>query len=1182
MPMPLKTTVATPTILMALVCAIGLSYILIKENQAHVNHINSITSERVNHIQAYIQQVHTKNLAILPLIKNQWRIIDNTTTGNIEPLIDVIRPLHQHLNHGLINIYSTEGIITARADKPSIFGKTDALTPFVKNLSKTPKTFFTRYENKPLIVSLSPIQGNYGTVGIVASGQFINLKNLLTSHNSILQSQIILTLNGNTFAASTELALPKEDLKQTHIPLLVNSENNGTTLQGLLLENTWPLEKILWANQSILAAVILIVSIILIATTRKTLSLTNQLERTRRESAEQRLQDSQAQVNLLLNSTAEAIYGIDTEGNCTFANQACLDMLQYKDNRDLLGNNMHILIQHSYLDGTSYPPIKSPIYLTLQNEEKMHIDNEVLWRKDGSCFAVEYWSHPIFKNKICIGAVVTFLDITTRIEAEQKARENENNLAITLNSIGDAVIATDSNGYITRMNPVAEQLTGWTLHEAQGQTLKKVFPIINASTREPIENPVEKVITTGETVYLSNHTTLISKNGSEYQIADSAAPIQEKGEVLGMVLVFNDITEQYQLREAAAKNKRDMQAVMDHSHAVIYIKDSTGRYMFINNQFEKLFHVTRESFYDQTDYDLFPKHIADELRENDKAVLESGHAIEYEEVVGLEDDRLTYVSSKFPLYNEQNEIYAVCGISTDITELRQQQEQLRRSQKMDALGKLTGGIAHDYNNILGIVQGYAEQLNEHLKHDTKLSNYANNIQTAAERGAKLTKKLLQFTRHTNPEISILNINTLLQSQHDMLAKTLTARINLMLDLKSELWSVELDHSDLENAIINISINSMHAMETGGELTIRTSNERLNEMDARQLHLKAGDYVLLSITDTGCGMNDATKEQIFDPFYSTKGERGTGLGLSQVYGFIERSDGAIKVYSELGHGSKFALFFPRSKQSISEPTTSTTVLNLQGKETLLVVDDEIALATLAQDILTAKGYTVLTAHDGKQALAILKKENIALVISDVIMPNMDGYQLAKHIQEHYPNIKLQMVSGFTDDRHQGMIDNPLHKNILHKPYTSNTLLECVRRLLDTKLTQNILSDRTILIVDDDKSIQKLFKIYLQKLGCKTIQSLNGDEAIKLYKNSLKTNCPIDAIITDLSIPDSIGGKEVARKIREINSTAKIIVSSGHTECSEMKQCKDYGFDDALDKNFDLSIIKQTLEQVFNTD
>lgn len=634
--------------------------------------------------------------------------------------------------------------------------------------------------------------------------------------------------------------------------------------------------------------------------------------------------------------------------------------------------------------------------------------------------------------------------------AEKALRDNEHNLAITLDSIGDAVIATDATGNVTRMNKVAEQLTGWLLKEALGKNLKNVFPILNADSRQPIANPIEKVMSTGEIVYLSNHTTLISKDGTEYQIADSAAPIRDKnGNILGMVLAFNDVTEQYQLREAASKSKRDLQAIMDHSPAVIYVKDTEGRYTFANQQFEKLFHIQREDLIGKTDHDILPLDTANEVQRNDKAVLAVGRSLELEEIVPHDDGPHTYVSIKFPLINEKGNIYSICGISTDITERKQQEVQLRRSQKMDALGKLTGGIAHDYNNMLGVILGYSELLENQLTDQPKLADYVSQILHASKRGAELTKKLLAFTRHKSTQSDIFDINTLLLNEKHLLEKTLTVRIKLVLGLMDNLWPVRLDSGDLEDAVINMSINAMHAIKGNGQLTIQTSNEVINKMDAQRLNLIQGDYVLLSITDTGYGMNEETKGKIFDPFFSTKGEKGTGLGLSQVYGFVERSNGAIKVYSEPGNGTKLVLYFPRCFENIFETSSRNENISnvLNGTETILVADDEPALLNLTSEILEGKGYHVICVENGKQALDILATEPVDLLLSDIIMPEMDGYHLAAIVQKKYPNMKIQLASGFADSYHADIVDDKLKHQLIHKPYTSLTLLKRIRELLD---------------------------------------------------------------------------------------------------------------------------------------
>jgi len=645
---------------------------------------------------------------------------------------------------------------------------------------------------------------------------------------------------------------------------------------------------------------------------------------------------------------------------------------------------------------------------------------------------------------------------TERQQALTNLQEREQKLAITLNSIGDAVITTDAEGHINRMNPVAEQLTGWSLHEAKGQAIRKVFSIVNASTREAIENPVEKVISTGNIVYLSNHTTLISKDGTEYQIADSAAPIRDgDGDVQGMVLVFNDVTEQYQLREDRLESEQRFTQLAENIHEVFWLgSPNWDQVFYISPAYEIIWGQNSEDLYQNPRLWIEAVHPDDREQVIDdipKDINSIGEYVEFRKYrIQRPDGQILWIKARaYPIHDHDGQVIRIAGVAEDITEQVEMEETLRRTQKMDALGKLTGGIAHDYNNMLGIILGYTELLKDQLVDQPKLAKYIETIHHAGERGAKLTRKLLAFSRKNISDAEMLNINALLQDKQHMLEKTLTARIKLIFDLADNLWPVWLDDGDLEDAIVNLSINAMHAIDGNGQLTIQTRNVSINESDARLFQVKPGEYVQLSVNDTGRGMNEDTKEKIFEPFFSTKGNKGTGLGLSQVYGFVERSSGAIKVYSEPGHGTRMMLYFPRyyDTGSNNKLNEEHAAINFRGHENILVVDDEPPLLNLTREILESQGYHITCAENAKQALDILEQNSIDLLLSDVIMPEMDGYQLATKVREKYPGIKIQLVSGFADDRHIDIADNSFHDNLIYKPYQSRTLLKRIRDLLD---------------------------------------------------------------------------------------------------------------------------------------
>lgn len=475
---------------------------------------------------------------------------------------------------------------------------------------------------------------------------------------------------------------------------------------------------------------------------------------------------------------------------------------------------------------------------------------------------------------------------------------------------------------------------------------------------------------------------------------------------------------------------------------------------YISPAFERIFGISAEELYKQPRVWLELVHPDDReqvIADIPKSIAEIGDIIEFKDyrIIKQSGETCWIRARAYPIFNTDGKLIRVAGIAEDITAEIIMHEQLRRSQKMDALGKLTGGIAHDYNNILGVILGYSELLEDITEKDSRSIEFIQQIRHAGERGAKLAKKLLAFARQKPSDVDVMDINLALLEQQNMLEKTLTARIKLVLKLSDNLWLTEIDSGDFEDAILNMSINSMHAIPTNGQITIQTRNVHLNEMDARLLNISEGDYIEVNHIDTGKGMDDATKERIFEPFFSTKDDLGTGLGLSQVYGFVERSGGAIKIYSEEGRGSHFKIYLPRyhGEQEDGYKVKEKSSLHLKGTETILLVDDEAALIQLTFLMLKGQGYHVLCAENGKQALDILEQESIDLMISDVIMPEIDGYQLANIVKEKYPGIKIQLVSGYSDGRHVSMRrDDALSEQLIHKPYRAEVLLKRIRELL----------------------------------------------------------------------------------------------------------------------------------------
>jgi len=409
------------------------------------------------------------------------------------------------------------------------------------------------------------------------------------------------------------------------------------------------------------------------------------------------------------------------------------------------------------------------------------------------------------------------------------------------------------------------------------------------------------------------------------------------------------------------------------------------------------------------------------------------------------------------LMSSNQEIAHFLVIKDDISELRQAEQKLRHAQKMEAVGELSGGIAHDFNNILGIVMGNLELLQLKLKDDDKARYRIKKAMTASQRAADLTQKLLRFSRKETLEVSKIYVNDFIENVEALVSTSLMVSIQIEMNLARHLWMTEVDPGELEDTILNLAINARDAMPDGGVLTIETKNCSFNQ-DSIELHQenKVGEFVLLSVQDTGTGMSDEVKEKSLQPFFTTKDPgKGTGLGLSLVYGFIQRSGGYININTELGKGTTFELYLPRARELPNRLTAAPTEASdlPSGTESILVVDDESALREIACSYLENLGYQVSYASNAKQALEILSEgRTFDLLFSDIIMPGgMDGYQLAIAAKKLDPSLNIMLTSGFTkcpqfaNDEDNALIAT-LTGNTLNKPYGRSALAKAVRQAL----------------------------------------------------------------------------------------------------------------------------------------
>lgn len=418
----------------------------------------------------------------------------------------------------------------------------------------------------------------------------------------------------------------------------------------------------------------------------------------------------------------------------------------------------------------------------------------------------------------------------------------------------------------------------------------------------------------------------------------------------------------------------------------------------------------------------------------------------------LEWKENSYVCHVEPLRDSAGQVQGAICMALDVTDRRKLEEQFRQAQKMEAVGRLAGGIAHDFNNLLMVIQGYADLLAERLPAGESLRRNAEQIQVAAQRAAGLTQQLLAFSRKQILAPKVLNINSVVVDMEKMLRRVIGEDIELRTSSTPDLWLIKADRSQIEQVIMNLAVNARDAMPHGGRLTIETANV---EFDASVSHpstaIPAGKYVMLAVTDNGCGMDDKTKAHIFEPFFTTKEKgKGTGLGLATVYGVVKQSGGFVWVYSELGHGTTFKIYLPQiaDEVPIGSRDSGAGSRNLpKGSEVVLLVEDEAGVRELAREYLQMSGYEVLVAEDGHTALelAAMHAGQIHLLMTDVVMPGINGRELAERVSKLRPDIRILYMSGYTDQAitQHGVLGSDVV--LLQKPFTLATLASKLREI-----------------------------------------------------------------------------------------------------------------------------------------
>lgn len=519
----------------------------------------------------------------------------------------------------------------------------------------------------------------------------------------------------------------------------------------------------------------------------------------------------------------------------------------------------------------------------------------------------------------------------------------------------------------------------------------------------------------------------------------------------GIVGLRTDITRLKCVEAALRKSEENFKSTFDHTPSAISLQDREGRYQLVNRRFESWYGIAGQEALGKTSDELFLDDYAARLSALDREVLETGDVVERELEVSLAEGAVhEMIHTKFPVRGGDAAIIGIGTIATDVTEHKRTERQLRESQRMEAVGRLAGGVAHDFNNMLQIITSYADAA-LFVQDERRREEFLKNILSASERAAKLTSQLLAFSRRTTMQVSALDLSDVTADAGKMIGRLLGAHIELELCPGESVCRVSADRSMLEQVIVNLCVNARDAMPDGGKLTIEAYNVSVDDK-AREAHGwdRSGEFVALAVRDNGVGMTAEVRERAFEPFFTTKdvGE-GTGLGLSMVYGILNQHGGMVELESEPGSGTTCTIYLPRSEETTHTKAPSFERDQPGGAETILVAEDEAALLDLLRTLLERKGYRVLTAVCGKQALEVFgeHQRDIDLVILDVLMPGLGGKKVFEGIRDTGSNVPVLFSTGFA---HSSLDPEFLAKSgarVVRKPYAPNTLLEIVRDALD---------------------------------------------------------------------------------------------------------------------------------------
>jgi len=625
----------------------------------------------------------------------------------------------------------------------------------------------------------------------------------------------------------------------------------------------------------------------------------------------------------------------------------------------------------------------------------------------------------------------------------------------TLLSVGDGVIATDRRNRVQVMNPLAEALTGWRKEDAFGKPLGQVLRALAAATDPNPEKLALLAMRERRVVGLPEDASLIPKTGSACPIDDSVAPIRSRmGNVIGAVIVFRDATQRRRTEAALIEAEARYRDIFENAVIGMFQSTPDGRYLRVNQAMATMYGF--DSPQEMTDAVSDPASGAEAdttLREAFKHVANEPGVIGAVslEVLRRDGTRLSTIVNARVVRDADGATLYYEGTQEDVTDRKRLQAQFEHAQRMEAVGRLAGGVAHDFNNVLSIIVGYSDIAERKAESQRPIQKEIAQIKNAADRASRLTMQLLGFSRQQVIQPVVLNLSRVVSDMSAMLERLVGEDINISLKLSDDLGLILADRVQIEQILLNLAVNARDAMPQGGRINIETMNVIVDKEYVKQHPPStSGPFVMVAFSDTGHGIDKTLLPKIFEPFFTTKEPgKGSGLGLATVYGIVKQNNGNIWVYSEPGLGTTFKIYFPKVDLSETLTVAESPHTSQHGTETILVVEDDLDIREVACTILTAAGYNVIRAENTTAAIEVARStfQRIDLLLTDIIMPGMSGVELRDRVRALRPDIKALYMTGYAGQElsRRGLLKSDAP--VVQKPFDAYTLLANVRTVLD---------------------------------------------------------------------------------------------------------------------------------------